>query len=162
MPITVNVRHLETQNVDCEGELAVAELDLGLRDAIVRAEKPLRYALEVQKLDTALLLQGRLQLVLRCECVRCLKAFDYVLELAPWTAHVPLEGEEKALVINDCVDLTPYVREDILLELPQHPLCGAACCGLPRTDSGKANKTSGSGSIQRDSLAWGELDKLKL
>ncbi len=31
---------------------------------------------------------------------------------------------------NDCVDLTPWVREDILLGFPQHPLCRPDCGGL--------------------------------
>jgi len=36
---------------------------------------------------------------------------------------LPLEGEEKTPVDNDCVDLTPFAREDMLLEFPQHPVC---------------------------------------
>ena len=40
------------------------------------------------------------------------------------------QGDDKALVVNDCLDLTPYVREDILLALPLHPLCGSDCGGL--------------------------------
>jgi uncharacterized metal-binding protein YceD (DUF177 family) len=44
--------------------------------------------------------------------------------------HLPLEGEDKVPVDNDCVDLTPFVREDILLEFPQHPLCKPDCGGI--------------------------------
>jgi uncharacterized protein len=162
MPLIVNLRHLEAHSIHLQGELPVKELDLDLRDEIIRAEKPLRYDLEIQKLEKAVLIQGRLQLSLRCECVRCLKPFEYALELGQWTRHVPLDGEEKAVVVNDCVDLTPYLREDILLEFPQHPLCEANCGGLPNTYIGKAKKTSDAARIKREASAWAELDKLKL
>ena len=65
-------------------------------------------------------------------------------------------------VVNDCVDLTPYVREDILLEFPRHPLCDPECRGLPRTSIGKARNSGGTGQSGMGSPAWAELNKLKL
>jgi uncharacterized metal-binding protein YceD (DUF177 family) len=161
MPLTINLRHLETHSMHLHGELPVEELDLELRDEIIRAERPLRYRLEVQKLEKAVLIQGVLRLSLQCECVRCLKPFEYRLELEEWSRHVPLDGEEKAVIVNDCVDLTPYLREDILLEFPQHPLCKANCGGLSKTYTGKAKKTSAAAQTKREASAWAELDKLK-
>lgn len=162
MPLTVNLRHLEEHGIRVRGELPVQELDLDLRDEIIQAEQPLVYDLEVQKLEDGLLVQGRLRLELRCECVRCLKPFAYPLELRDWTRHVPLTGDEKAVVAGDCVDLTPYLREDILLEFPQHPLCEANCGGLSESYTGKAKKTSDAVRAKRGaSSAWAELDKLK-
>jgi uncharacterized metal-binding protein YceD (DUF177 family) len=75
---------------------------------------------------------------------------------------LPLQGEDRVAVVNDCVDLTPYLREDILLEFPRHPLCNAECRGLPRTSVGKSRNTSGAGKTEVDSSAWTELNKLKL
>jgi DUF177 domain-containing protein len=160
MPVTVNLRHLEDRNVQLNGELPVGELDLDLRDEIVRAEKPLRYDLEIQMFEKSLLVQGRLELRLQCQCVRCLKSFECALELDNWTCHVPLEGDERAVVANDCVDLTPYLREDILLEFPQHPLCEPDCGGLP--GGGKAKKAKDANQPGKAASAWAELDKLKL
>jgi uncharacterized protein len=162
MPLVINLRHLEDHNIELEGELPAADLDLGLRDEIIRAEKPLRYDLEIQKLENALLVQGRLHLTLQCECVRCLKPFEYPLKLERWAVHVPLEGDEKTVIANDCVDLTPYLREDILLELPQHPLCDASCSGLPKTTGGKAKESIAADRPAQEASAWAELDKLKL
>ncbi len=155
--LTVNLRHLETREVRLEGELAAAELDFGLRDEMVRAERPVRYDLTVVKLSDALLVTGSLRLILDCQCVRCLKSFQQKLELEGWKRHLPLEGEEKTPVSNDCVDLTPCLREDILLEFPPHPLCKPDCGGLGR---GPAPKSGGRGEMV--SPAWSELDKLKL
>ena len=139
------------------GELGAAELDFGLRDEVLRAEQPLRYDLTVEQVDAALLVTGSLQMVLDCQCVRCLKPFEHRLILEDWTCHVPLAGEEKAPVNNDCVDLTPFVREDMLLEFPPHPLCKPDCGGLKK---GKAQKTGCED--KSESSAWAELDKLKL
>ena len=121
MPLEVNLRHLEDDNLRLEGQLAVEELDIETRDEVICLGKPLGYALEVQKLEDGLLVQGLLSLELKCQCVRCLKAFIYRLELKNWTSLLALKGEESVAVVNDCVDLTPYIREDILLGLPQHP-----------------------------------------
>jgi uncharacterized protein len=105
--------------------------------------------------------QGEVSLALQCECVRCLKKFEHTLELPNWTRLLPLEGEEKTPVDNDCVDLTPFLREDILLEFPQHPLCETDCRGLP-VKEGKAKKATKPGVSVQEPSAWSELDKLKL
>jgi uncharacterized metal-binding protein YceD (DUF177 family) len=161
MPLLVNLRHLEEHELTLEGELPVAELDLQLKDDMCQAEKPLHYALEVQEMEKELLVQGEITLALQCECVRCLKKFEHRLELANWARLLPLEGDEKTPVENDCVDLTPYLREDILLEFPQHPLCETDCRGLP-VKEGKAKKATKPGDSLQEPSAWAELDKLKL
>lgn len=159
MPLTVNLRHLEKRIVILRGELPPAELDLDTRDEMVRVIKPVEYDLEVEKLYDGLFVQGGIHVTLECECVRCLKKFERGLELDPWTLHLPLEGEEAVPVDNDCADLTPFAREDILLEFPQHPLCKPDCRGLEKISTGRA-KTGGEGRVA--SPAWKKLDKLKL
>ena len=161
MPLEVNLRHLEDDNLRLEGQLAVEELDIETRDEVICLGKPLGYALEVQKLEDGLLVQGLLSLELKCQCVRCLKAFIYRLELKNWTSLLALKGEESVAVVNDCVDLTPYIREDILLGLPQHPLCQADCPGLAMNDVRRAKNSSSTGQTEHGSPAWNELNKLK-
>jgi uncharacterized protein len=158
MPLQVNIRHLEDKPIRLQGQLPAAELDLPDNDELVRARLPLRYDLTAQRAGDGILVQGRLELTLDCECARCLKPFRRRIELDPWTAHVPLEGPEKAPIKDDLADLTPCLREDILLELPQHPLCEAGCAGLP--NRAKENKTKGASQTEGSS-AWSELNKLK-
>ena len=160
MPLIVNLRHLEDHDVALRGELPVAELDLDPRDEMIRVAKPLQHELEVQLLGHSLLVRGRLRLTLACQCVRCLKPFPHELELNPWTRHLPLVGEESVPLVNDCADLTPYVREDILLEFPRHPLCRPDCPGLETVQPGKAKNAGGKDELGPS--AWAELDKLKL
>lgn len=161
MPLLVNLRHLAAHSVHLRGELSVAELDIDPRDEVIQVTRPLQHDLEVQKLEDGLLVQGHLQLILDCQCVRCLKSFQHRLELQPWTCHVPFEGEDHAPVVNDCVDLTPYVREDILLEFPRHPLCDPQCCGLLKMSVGTTTNASSAGNAETGSPAWAELNKVK-
>jgi uncharacterized protein len=161
MPLVVNLRHLSNQNARLQGELPAAELDLETCDEMIRVSDPVSHDLEAQLLDDNLLVRGSLRVVLECECVRCLKPFTYDLNLDEWTCLLPLKGEERAPIIGDCVDLTPHIREDILLAFPQHPLCDSKCRGLARTEIGK-KKTSDRDRTETGSSAWSALDKLKL
>jgi len=158
MSLKINLRHLTDHGLHLKGELPVAELDLGVNDELIHGERPLRYDLSVELLHDAVLATGSLALPLDCECGRCLKKFKMELKLAGWAAHLPLEGEDKVSVDNDCVDLTPFVREDILLNFPQHPLCKTDCAGLK--PKGKANKAEAA--EKPAVVVWAALDKLKL
>jgi uncharacterized protein len=159
--LTVNLHHLEAHEIHLQGELPVKELDLDVQDPMIHTRQPLRYDVTVEKLADGILVTGSLRLTLECECVRCLEPFRHELNLADWTCHLPFAGEERVTVDNDCVDLTPHLREDILLEFPQHPLCKPDCRGLEKTSTGKAKP----GRIPRGgtvSSPWAELNKLKL
>jgi uncharacterized protein len=160
MPLLINLRHLEEKGLHEKGELSLKELDIDPMDKIIKLSHSLTYDVEVEKMDKALLVQGRLKIVLDCDCVRCLKPFAYRLALNNWICHVPLEGEDAVKIINDCVDLTPLIRDDILLAFPQHPLCEPECKGLPhpKKDAGRG----GEHEPNMGSPAWAELNKLKL
>jgi uncharacterized metal-binding protein YceD (DUF177 family) len=157
MPVEVNLRHLENNNVHLEGELSPEELDFSKIDEMIKVNEPLRYDLEIELNGHNLLVQGELGLMLDCECVRCLRPFKYPIQMDAYAALVPLEGEDKTPVVNDLVDLTPFLREDILLAFPQHPLCEAECDRLPLTKPSKQTADTG----QSTKSAWDELNKLK-
>jgi uncharacterized protein len=158
MPVTVNLRHLEEKNVQLEGEFSSEELEFVKPDEMIETNDPIEYNLEVEKSGNNLLVNGDLHLTLDCQCVRCLRPFKYQIDLDPYEALIPLEGEDAAPISNDLVDLTPYLREDILLAFPQHPLCEADCDRVPELKTFKNSSTSAQG----QKSAWDELNKLKL
>jgi uncharacterized protein len=155
--LKVNLRHLEEHGIRLQGEISPETLDLRVADELIHANKPLSYDLSAETLQDALLVTGTLTLPLDCECARCLKTFTTDLVLAGWALHLPLEGEDKVAVENDCVDLTPFVREDILLDFPQHPLCRPDCAGLQKKTARKAKAVE-----EPAPAVWAQLDKLKL
>jgi uncharacterized metal-binding protein YceD (DUF177 family) len=158
MPLTFNIHHLENTDLQLAGDLPVEDLELELQDEMIRPAGPVHYDLTVTDLDGAVLVQGELELPLEMECVRCLKKFTRPLKIEGWACHLPLTGEDATPLTNDLVNLTPYLREDILLALPQHPLCEAGCGGLKPA----ANDTDPGDMSEKTSSAWAELDKLKL
>ena len=157
MPITVNLRHLENKNVQLDGEISPEELGVDVPDEMIHPHEPLKYDLEIERSGNNLLVQGKLVFKLDCECVRCLRPFEFPIKLDPYSAFIPLEGEDKAPINNDLVDLTPYLREDILLAFPQHPLCEAECDRVPERTGTKQFGTS----MRGEKSAWDELNKLK-
>ena len=159
MALTFNIRHLENKELQLAGQLPLEELELDLNDEVILPSGPLEYDLNAQELDDALLVQGTLRLPLDMHCVRCLKKFSYPLELEDWTCHLPLTGEDAVVLEGDLVNLTPQIREDILLALPQHPLCEEGCVGLRKPAA--FQEEPGETSVTTSS-AWDELDKLKL
>jgi uncharacterized protein len=162
MPLILNVRHLEADLVRFEGELDVAELSVEHLDELMRPAGPLRYAFAAERHDRGVLLQGRLAWPLAFECARCLQPFDQVLELDPWVCLLPWEGEDAVVVRNDCVDLTPYLREDMVLGLPQRPLCSPECGGLVHGSPLYASSPEAAPNWTGPASRWRELDKLNL
>src|SRR5690349_1671869 len=158
MPITVNLRHLEKKELHLTGEISARELEIDNVDEVVHTQTPLTYDLNIEQNGPNLLVSGKLSITLNCECVRCLKPVRYPITLDPYNAFIPLEGEDAAQVANDLVDLTPFIREDILLAFPQHPVCEAECESLPLPSGNEQSSGTALGQIS----AWEELNKLKL
>jgi len=162
MPLLADLNELEIEDLQLRGEIPVAELDFDGLDAMVHARQPLRYAFDLQKLGDSLLLTGTLELVLDCECVRCLKPFTHTVRLEGTLMNLPLEGEDAVPIESDAVDLTPPLREHILLAFPPHPVCQPDCGGLSlgaKRRKPAPNWTSPAGG--RGS-PWEKLDNLKL
>ena len=158
MPINVHLEQLEEQDLQLDGELPADALDLQLssNEGLIHSADTLKYKLEATHADDNLIVQGQMEIALACDCARCLKPFKHKMDFPRWNCVLPLKGPDAIEGIGEHVDLTPWVREDILLGLPQHPLCGSACQGLvlqqeehPETD---ANEPSAD---------WSKLDEWK-
>lgn len=163
MPLEVHLHSLLREPAHLRGELSADELGLDLRDDLIRAPWPLTYAVEAQLMGEALLARGRLELALGCTCCRCLKEFVHCVVLTDWAVLVPFGGEDGVPPGSEVVDLTPQVREDILLAFPQHPVCEPGCQGLVTRpgvnfpEPGGQGPTDGGGA----SSVWSDLDRLK-
>jgi uncharacterized metal-binding protein YceD (DUF177 family) len=69
----------------------------------------------------------------------------------PFATQVEIEGRE-------LVDLTPAVREELLLALPNHPRCDLMTDHICPYHGLEA---TGSGAQESAQSAWDQLDKLK-
>jgi len=90
-------------------------------------------------------LEGKLTCEVELECSRCLTLFSFPLvaeldlfflpgkeKVSPSEKEIPLNSADLKLARYEPpeLDLTPFIREAILLALPMKPLCHEACLGL--------------------------------
>jgi len=161
MALLVNLRHLDEDSQNVVGEITGEELGLADLDELVHTPLPLKYDLECTLLEGGFLAQGLLEMTLDCECARCLKPYKMTISEEAWACHLPVEGDDAVPIVNDCVDLTPSIREYMMLEFPQHPVCGPECKGwvkpVEKTEAKPVEKAT-----SEKASPWAELDKLKL
>ena len=89
-------------------------------------------------------------------CVCCLEKFVYEIKVPAFALRIELHGPET-------VDLTPFMREDLLLNLPAHPRCdrdGGRICKAAKTMVGVM--TQSAIPPEKREHDWEALDKLKL
>ena len=163
MPLLLSIAALRKGDVELSGELEAREMAWEIHDPCIEARRPTTYELHAELMGHEVFVQGTIETVLDCQCVRCLEPFEYVLRLDAWSCLLALEGEDAVSLVDESVDLTPQMREDSLLALPQHPLCRPECPGITRQPQEPGPKApSESNEARGVSSAWSVLDKLKL
>jgi len=159
MSLKVNLRLLEKESIQLDGDILGSELARDFHDELMRLSHPVEYELTVDRQSESLLVIGSLRTHVDCECSRCLKSFVLSVQLDEFSVLSPLEGEDALPVDGDFADLTPSLREDILLSLPTNPLCGPDCRGLK--PKGQSRELQVREQAEPNS-AWSALDNLKL
>ena len=145
----VHTNQIPPEGVHLEG--AEPPEILEMEDERARAAGDVHYSLDVGLSQGGLFATGWLRLDLSLQCVRCLGLFPYRLKVDDFAVQIELEG-------RDVVDLTPMIREDILLALPSYPHCDhdadRECQGMSRPDGAEK-------SVEGKTAPWEILDKLK-
>ena len=126
---------------------------LGLDEASARAEQPIRVELVVQKEEEDFLVTGWATTTLSLLCGRC-------AGWLPWPIRAPVEHLFEGPHPN-CIDLTPFIREDILLELPLNAVCRLGADGrCPVTGEIYQPRPETSGKLVGEEV-WEALGKIK-
>ena len=133
-------------HLEGEEECPISELDA----EAIRSAGPLHYNIDIGVSSGALWANGSISQPVELRCVSCLEKFVHEIEVPAFAVHTDLRGPET-------VDLTSFIREDLLLNLPAHPHCDR--------DSGRICKTKYIEMPEQDAKResdWSALDKLKL
>ena len=148
----IHLRQIPAEGLHVEGEEECPIPQLDPEEA--RCAGSLRYALDVGVSEGALWANGALTQPVELRCVRCLESFPFDIEVNDFTVHSELAGPEM-------VDLAPFMREDILLNLPAYPHCdreGGRICPVPEL----LKKEDDSAVLEARPPGWSALDKLDL
>jgi uncharacterized metal-binding protein YceD (DUF177 family) len=151
--VKVHLKQVPPEGLYLEGEedCLIPELE----SEGIRCAGPMHYQMEVGVSDGALWANGSLRQPVELSCVACLEKFVHEIKVPAFALHTELDGPET-------VDLSPFMREDILLNLPPHPRCdgeGGRVCKATKTDQADPAKQQRAAKREHD---WAELDKLKL
>lgn len=122
-PLIVDLLRLDAAE-QLRGETDPSALDLGPVDGLFEPKGGMRYDLRVERLGNELLVRGRVAQSLTCVCSRCAEPFESEAVDGAYTAIYPVEAG------TEYVDLTPEMREAIILALPGYPVCRSECRGL--------------------------------
>lgn len=147
----VHLRQIPAEGLHLEGEEDCPIPELAAEEIICAG--PLRYSLDIGISEGALWANGSLSQPVQVRCVACLEQFVHVIEVPEFALHTETGGPE-------VIDLTPFAREDILLNLPAYPRCdrtGERVCPAPATIV-NPDENDDSGTRKPD---WSALDKLK-
>jgi uncharacterized metal-binding protein YceD (DUF177 family) len=146
----VHLKQIPAEGIHLEGK---EENDiLELEGDQVHPIGTVEYSLDIGVSRSSLFATGEIGVDFELVCVSCLKRFVYPVWIPNFATQIELTGAE-------LVDLTPWLREDILLALPAHAHCDwdrkTVCVG-PRLEYQSLERES------NGSNAWDILDDLKL
>lgn len=107
------------------GEVIEGEVDaIDVAEDLVHPFGGIRYKLRLEVFGSELLVRGQAEQDFDLVCSRCGRDFDTTVKVEDFTASFELAENTNE------VDLTDEVREAVLLELPNFPLCDENCVGI--------------------------------
>jgi uncharacterized protein len=120
--------------------LIVKKEDISIREIV----GDVSLTLEIHKIGNSYEVQGFMEYDLSLTCSRCLKEIkqhkkcDFRLEFKEKSdvdinrkfKIEPEEIENDYLVVKNCLNLGPFLHDELILSLPKKPLCNEECRGL--------------------------------
>ena len=149
-PLIWNVAGLLGEDAGAWREFDVEGVQFGLDDEELSLAKPITGHVRFRRTNRGILADAQLTASLATECSRCLRPMELPVEVSieeeflpaldmATGKPLPTEAEPDVARLTDHheVDLTPLVRDELLLAVPFAPLhdpnCPGLCpiCGLP-------------------------------
>jgi len=158
MNLKIDPHGLPDDGLFIEGSQPSSFFDLPATD-LTQAVSKLEYALNVVKDESDLIVTGTLAATFEMECGRCTERYQHRLEINDYVQEIELENDAP-------VDLTTWLREDILLTLPTYPRCENGNV-QPRECPAEGSFEDAPNSViiephqAEDKAVWEALDQLK-
>jgi uncharacterized protein len=144
---------------------APAPEGLGLIDLIgVPVGADLELDLRLESVMDGVLVSGTVTAPVSGECGRCLGTVSDTLDVRiqelfvyPEAATAHDDDDEVAQLVGDLLDLTPTLRDAVVLALPINPLCDEDCQGLCATCGERLDDLPADHSHDTTDARWGAL-----
>lgn len=139
--------------------------DLAMSTGVVEvaASSPTQLDLKLERIPEGLVVRGNIVSNWHGPCARCLQETSGELRVSvdELFEREPIAGETYGLDGELC-DLEPMVRDAVLLDLPQSPLCRPDCAGLCPTCGVDRNIDACDCTPDESDPRWSALGSLKL
>jgi len=148
--------------------------EVKLDDPTAATVGPVTGEVRFQHTNQGILASGTAEATVRIQCVRCLEDFEQPLEVEFSEMFLPtievLTGKPMPPITEDQgfpidarhhLDLTELLRQQIILNLPDQPLCREDCLGLCAICGGNRNVRACDCETQED-LRWSALSQISL
>ncbi|QSR85059.1 DUF177 domain-containing protein [Methylacidimicrobium sp. B4] len=127
---------------------------LGLDEPAARGKDPISIDLSLFLIDDLVLGRGRVETTVELQCGRCCRWM-------PWPIRLPDFQVRLRPPLPLWIDLTPFVREDILLALPMVAVCDERAAGGCSPEGIRTlNETEVQQSIHGTDI-WGILERFQ-
>ena len=127
---------IDARNIPAEGLLREENIPPEALDPdteLIALDAPVAVKAKIFRIGDTLDVSADIRAVMRLLCSRCLCSFSTPLEKSFRFDHLLQQGEEEA-------DLTPYIRDELMVDYPMKPLCKDSCKGLCRICGADLNK----------------------
>jgi uncharacterized protein len=119
--VKIIVNQVPAGGLYLEEEVNSGELDL--ETDLIKFRSPLKLSARINRITNALTVDLNIKAVLFADCSRCLVEFEWEFN-KDVQLHYPLESS------TTFIDLTPDIREEVILDYPIKALCSLSCKGL--------------------------------
>ncbi len=132
---------------------SIMEMDA---EPFIKRVGDVQFKLYAQHISDELVVRGTLAIPLDLKCARCSEFFSTTVTDSGFLRAYPASKE------TDSVDITSDMREDLLLHMPEFPVCGEECKGLCAQCGADLNKGSCDCEAGERPNPWSALDNLDL
>lgn len=140
----------------------VAPSEVELDDERLTPGEPIVVDLLLESVNDGVVVTGRIGAPWHGVCRRCLEPLTGVAEASVEERYQRSVTDPEAFPIeHDQIDLAPLVRETVLLELPQAPLCRPDCAGLCDVCGVNRNVETCTCTTTVSDARWSALDPLR-
>lgn len=130
--MNVNISELlQRKKLNVFFEVSFNEDTLTRNDFVLRLQSPLVVKGEAVYNGETVFVKGEIHSIITAECSKCLEEFGYPIDVEFSEQFTKGEiVEDEYPIVNETIDLTDLVIDNIILEAPYRYLCSEDCKGL--------------------------------